>query len=71
MVVEVHERSDLELKQTINVKNAKFFKKGFTTGSVICSTDCSNDSFGCTKYMLLMFVGYVELHPTLQYVRYG
>ena len=29
---------------TINVKNAKFLKKGFARGPVTCSTDCSNSS---------------------------
>ena len=44
MVVHVHEGSDLKLELTINVKNAKFLKKGFATSPVTCSTDCSNSS---------------------------
>ena len=44
MVVHVHEGSDLKLELTINVKNAKFLKKGFARGPVTCSTDCSNSS---------------------------
>ena len=59
------------MKANYKCQNGKLLKKGFARSPVICSTDCSNSSFLQQVDSILLFVGYSELHITLQYVRYG
>ena len=59
------------MKANYKCQNGNLLTKGFARSPVICSTDCSNSSFLQEVDPILLFVGYSELHITLQYVRYG
>ena len=53
---------------TINVKNAKFLKKGFATGPVTCSTDCSDSSLIFRKQIDSVKVKLRRIRRTPYYV---